>query len=399
MVSGRPVSAPIGTNITSKTISTSSKRTSGATPLLDAAQGRIARLVLAISSFGVEAFADSCQSVLTHLPRDVRIDILVSPRAKARVAEWVEAAGRTTDTHLVQAPEDLDFSLWMQDVFAVTAGTPHLLLPATFSRYDDLAAVKHLAKELALPVTEKDLAFEGGNMLVCGDLLLIGANRLGPAPLPSKDLAKQLDGDRRAVVLGCSDPLPSQQKAPFDLDGEQWTSIQHHLEREGRVQPLFHIDLFIAPAGTTPGGRPRFLVGCPRLGAKLLDHPILDHALAPAFDEIAGQLKAAGAEVIRNPLPLIWMDEPEKRHRTWFHLPANNVLVEDCGRGRSRVFLPCFAQDHWQELERIDAANAAIWEDLGFEVISIPDLLPLAENRGALHCMCKVIARNPAPTA
>ena len=125
----------------------------------------------------------------------------------------------------------------------------------------------------------------------------------------------------------------------------------------------------------------------------MLGHPLWPGALADAFDQIADQLADEGAEVIRNPMPLIWKDNEEEKHRTWYHLPVNNVLVEETGDQGKTVWLPCFGGDAWPELQAVDDTNAAIWALMGYSVVRIPGLRGLAENLGALHCMAKVVER------
>lgn len=351
---------------------------------------------MAVSAFGARTFESCCLSVLTSLPEDAQLDILVSPDAKTQVQGWIDIAGRAERTKIVSAPDDLDFSLWVQDVFAIRAGTPRLILPPRFDRYNDLKAAEFLADATGLATERLAYPFEGGNILACDDWLLIGGDGLDHANIDAATFSAALDPHRRPIVLECAEALPPEQTRPILGQREGWTETLYHCEFLGRRQPLFHIDLFVAPGGRNGSGQPRFLVGCPQLGGELLDQEVPDHALVSAFDEIAQQLVIAGAEVLRNPMPLIWVDDVDKRHRTWFHVPVNNVLVEDCGPAGRGVLLPCFGQDHWSELEIVDSANRQIWENLGFTVRPIPGLLALAENRGALHCMCKVIKRLPA---
>ncbi len=366
-------------------------------PLLDSARGRIKRILMTVSSFGVEAFGACCENVLASLPADARVDILVSPDATGPVEAWIARAGRQRNTHIITAPEDLDFSLWVQDLFAIRAGAPRLIMPERFDRYSDFKAAEYLADAVGLPTERQHFQFEGGNMLACDDWLLIGGDSLEPSNVDVATFQAGLDPHREAVVLACAESLPAEHTRPIaGHQHEGWTETLYHCEFLGRRQPLFHIDLFVAPAGRNGDGQPQFLVGCPRMGADILGHELPGHALATAFDEIAIQLEAAGAAVLRNPMPLIWVDDIDKRHRTWFHLPVNNVLVEDCGPAGRHVMLPCFGQDHWAELRLVDDANRALWERLGFQVKPIHDLLALAENRGALHCMCQVIERLPA---
>lgn len=363
--------------------------------LVDSAAGRMTRILLALPAFAVEHFGPPVRAVVTALPEDAALDILVSRSAADTVAEWLR--GRAGRVNLVLAQDDLDYSHWVQDaLLAATAadGTPRLLLSRRFERYQDAEAARRLAAGAGIPLTESDLAFEGGNVLPCGERLLLGADTAHQNGGDVSTLTSTLDGAREPLVLGCDGPVPVEQTRAAAHPGEGWTETLHYRVSDTSHQPLFHIDLMVTPAGEAEDARPCFLVGCPRLGAQALGHPLLDHANAGAFDDLAEALGRAGVRVVRNPQPLVWMDDVDERHRTWFHLPVNNVLVEDRGAGRRRVWLPCFGQDHWSELAVVDDANAAVWEDLGFDVQRVPGLLMLAENRGALRCMCKVMARN-----
>lgn len=243
------------------------------------------------------------------------------------------------------------------------------------------------------PISETKHYFEGGNIIAAGNWLLIGADIVTQTSCDPAKLARLIDPTRQPVVLSTKTPVEPEVTEPTDRPAPGWThTLRWKLGQVSR-QPMFHIDLFVAPAGTADDGSPRFLVGCPRQAAEIIGHPLWPHAMADQFDEIATQLTDAGADVIRNPLPLIWKDHLENRHRTWFHLPVNNVLVEDLGPGGRTVWLPGFASPAWSELAEIDNQNAAIWSMLGYSVIRIPGMMPLAENLGSLRCMAKVIAR------
>ena len=361
--------------------------------LLDSTEGSIRRVLLSVSNYGANTFGPALQQVLASLPRAARLDILVAPQALDRVSNWLKQSGPGEIACLVEAPDELAFSLWTQDLFLAYEDA-RLELPLHFQRYQDLSAAKHLASGAGLEISSSSIYFEGGNVIPAGDWLLIGKDLVAQNHGDALALARQIDPTRKPVLLGSDMRGAQETRRPTGRPARGWTETIHWRMPEGSAQPLFHLDLFIAPAGRADDGAPQFLVGCPRRGAELLGHDVMPHALADAFDDIARQLAEQGANVIRNPLPLIWKDNPKKRERFWFHLPTNNVLTEEDDKAAKTVWLPCFASKAWPELQSIDDTNAAIWALLGYSVTRIPGLMSLAENLGALHCMAKVIERS-----
>jgi hypothetical protein len=61
--------------------------------------------------------------------------------------------------------------------------------------------------------------------------------------------------------------------------------------------------------------------------ACILGRPPLPQALSEIFDDVARELETHGFEVIRNPLPLTYVDDPEARQRFWYFATSNNCLV------------------------------------------------------------------------
>jgi hypothetical protein len=152
--------------------------------------------------------------------------------------------------------------------------------------------------------------------------------------------------------------------------------------------------MFISLAGRRDG-RYRILVGDPREAAELTGEPLQPHAMAPVFDNIAAALAAQGFEVVRNPLPLVYVDDPLERVRTWYFATSNNALVHTPMDGPSVVILPTYAHGPFGHLSATDERNARIWESLGFEVRLLADFHPFAANLGAVHCIKKYLARSP----
>jgi hypothetical protein len=184
--------------------------------------------------------------------------------------------------------------------------------------------------------------------------------------------------------------VPQYQVRPVIVNGEQWQEEVYL--GTGIAQPIFHIDMFLALAGRAPNGKYRLLVGSPSLADSILGRTTVEHSMSIIFNSIASNLAATGFEVIRNPLPLTYVDDTVNRVRTWYFASSNNCLVQIDGAS-STVWLPTYGHGPWSELASTDDANASIWEGLGFEVKRLADFHPFAQNLGAVHCIKKYLER------
>lgn len=161
----------------------------------------------------------------------------------------------------------------------------------------------------------------------------------------------------------------------------------------GTRQPLFHLDMFITLAGRGEGGRYRLLVGDPREAARISRTPLRPQAMAEVFDDIARQLAEQGFDVHRNPLPLVYADDEQRRLRRWYFATSNNALVHRPKDGAATVFLPTYGHGAFPELEATDAANENLWRSLGYDVVRLGDFHAFAVNLGAVHCIKKYLDR------
>jgi hypothetical protein len=204
------------------------------------------------------------------------------------------------------------------------------------------------------------------------------------------------DPGRLSVGVACA-PLERRGPTRFEMTPGDLTwreDIDRSIAADGSRQPVFHIDMFMTLAGAAPDGTQRILLGDPVWASELIGLPLPDGFPVRAFDQIEFGLRLRGYEVLRNPLPFVYFDDPDAKLREWFYASANNCWVE-CMQPASgcRVFLPEYGFGPWAELQATDDANAAIWEGLGFEVVRGGDFLPLADQLGSLNCVSRILDR------
>lgn len=386
--------------------------------IVSSAHGALKEILLTYPPYagGDLSLEHTYADLLRLLPATCRLTILCHPAVADdldRIIERERPADRPT---VIPAPDYLSFTVWAEDGYVAVAdvGTDpprtFLVEPFSFPRYGDGLIAELVAEATDVQSTQVPLYFQGGNVLSGDDFILIGADYLtntldtwrqydpvvgGQGPLAQQvaDLfVRSFGAGHELHFVGLRRPIPGDLLAPrpFRQDGEDWTEDVG--AGAGSLQPIFHIDMFLSMAGRAPDGRYRVLVGSPQAAAAILGQPVPDHALAPAFDEIARRLGGLGFDVIRTPLPRVYVDYPGDRLRQWYFATSNNCLVEITDDSQ-RVWLPTYGHGPWEALAATDRANREIWEGLGFEVVALGDYHPFAQNLGALHCIKKYLAR------
>jgi len=373
--------------------------------LVASAGGTVTRMMLTVPAYAVGSppLAAAYRDLLAKLPAQTSYLVLAHESVADTVRGWSDRID------VVAAPEHLRFSVWAEDGYAavVDGGTTYLVEPFSFPRYGDSLTADLLANaDPALERTQAPLYFQGGNILIGDDFFLIGADYpvntlryvgavLAPGPderpadLVRRLYGEYLDPDRRLIYVGSTLPVPEQHIGRITIDGAQWTEILYAGNSPGTLQPIFHIDMFITLAGRGADGRYRLLVGDPRAAADILGIQMPAHAMSQVFDDIAQGLRRQGFDVLRNPLPLAYADDLDRKERSWYFATANNALVSD-----GVVYLPTYGHGSWPELAATDQANGQIWTELGFQVVYLTDYHPFAENLGAVHCIKKYLSRS-----
>lgn len=202
---------------------------------------------------------------------------------------------------------------------------------------------------------------------------------------------KSFDAHRQIRYVGTQLPVPQLEQRKITINAEEWT--EEIYLGTGNKQPIFHIDMFISLAGRDASGKYRLLVGSPADADRILGRSPVVHAMAEIFDDIAKNLQNMGFDVIRNPLPITYIDDNENKIRTWYFATANNCLVQIDRRHGNHVWLPTYGHGDWADLALIDAENKRIWEKLGFVVHQLADFHPFAQNLGSIHCIKKYLER------
>ncbi len=362
--------------------------------------------------------AAAFQGLLGSLPAATRLVVLVQASAKSVVEAWLKAAGKE-QAELNTFEDTLNISIWAEDAFVVAkdtvTGATFFVEPYSFPRYADGLIGDFVANFTDLRDTRAPLYFQGGNTLIGDDFFFIGADYPArslqyisshvltpPVGVSAKEFVKSaykdyLDKNRKIIYVGSRVPVPQETTRKFNVSGEEWTETLYAGNAQGTTQPLFHIDMFITLVGRGDAGKYKVLVGDPKMAFKTLGRPAPLHAMVSVFDDIASGLADQGFDVVRNPLPLVYMDDPQNKERRWYFATSNNALVQN--GPKKEVWLPTYGYGDWTELKKTDDENATIWEELGFAVHRLPDFHPFAENLGAVHCIKKYLARSQPATS
>lgn len=380
--------------------------------LVSSVFGGIERVLFTIPQYALQQdYRQAYEHLFASLPAATRFVILCSGRRNHRVAveNLLDEAGVKSRAEIVETNYPINFSIWAEDAYVVVQddgqGAPTLVEPANFTRYDDGFIADIVSAQSDVGVHSVPLYYQGGNVLIGDDYWLIGsdypakATKLGllqpNAGESDRDAAirrygEELDSSRRMIILGTRAPVPQAVTRQIDIGGDPWTELLYY--GTGLHQPLFHIDMFVTLAGRDDEGKPIALVGDPQMAANILGESTSSLMMIPYYDDIANRLTSEGFSVVRNPLPLTYVDDREEATRLWYFATANNALVEITDSSK-RVWLPSYGYGTQQHLQATDNKNKRIWEDLGFTVTMLKDFNPFASNLGAVHCICKYLQR------
>jgi hypothetical protein len=408
--------------------------------LVSSGEGSIKSMLLTIPAGNTDGeFAAIYEALLQTLPAGVKFVCLVNTASRSAVEAWLQTYGRATSADVVEAPDHVGFSLWAQDAYAVSttsANETFFVEPLSFLRYADAVISDYITTATTLRNFQTPLYFQGGNILIGDDFWLIGVdyptktlqyveNAILPNPgetpeqLVRRLFSDYLDVQRTLHYVGSTVPVPSEDIVLAKEGGRYFVDLVYQGNHEGTAQPLFHIDMFLTPAGRGPSGRYRLLVGDPSLGPAAPSPSATGYNMQRVYDAIAKSLETR-FEILRNPLPLTFHSEKipvsalnqpqdpdlyaiyeeltnaglsEVDLRSWYFATANNALVQNDPADR-RVWLPTYGHGAtYTYLQASDKVNRQLWESLGYRVTELPSFHRLARGLGAVHCIQKYLAR------
>lgn len=329
-------------------------------------------------------------------------------------------------------------SFWVQDHLIPLQGESGKVILSQKENIDKRRS--SIAKCLSMLPSENQVEFSfdsiyhsmiaGGNILFLGDYTLVGKSC-------------QLNAERTTIdnKYNFLDEDIFKEKLSFQLGVEQnkiiiigdaterineGKEIFGWLSRGQLIQPAYHIDLFITPAGKIKVAdengfeveKNLVLVG------EIIDEHLTEE-INPEIrkqlnwnkeqlDKVCNKLIEAGIEVKRIPLPITYVHQNEGGvwKRIWLLASYNNCIVqyEESETGRY-VLVPKYSGDFsheytgfkygrqkvfggdWSDLKPYEKSIRKLWESLGFRVIFLTNFLPLLSIRGAVHCITKVLSR------
>jgi len=386
--------------------------------LVSSAHGKLKKIFFTLPFYVLEGgdnpLWDIYADIFLKLPKHTEVYVMVQKCCLEFLKDWTKQNNFADNFKYIIVPDYLNFTIWAEDAYAIVedkdTGEKHFIEPHSFPRWEDGLIASYASKQLNYKRSQIPLYFEGGNILVGDNFFMMGADypvislkyikelfthESGEehADFITKLYNKYLDKERELIFIGSTLPVPSRSENSFEMNGEKWTEFYYRKNERGTVQPIFHIDMFISLAGRSKDGKYRLLVGDPRLASELIDEPVISYAMSELFDNIADNFVRIGFEVIRNPLPLIYLDDEKHKERSWHFASANNVMLEIIDDDNKTVWLPTYGFGNWKELKKTDEYNKNIWEELGFKVILLGDFHPFAENSGSLHCIKKYLER------
>lgn len=354
------------------------------------------------------------EDIFQKLPDYTELLLVVQQESLGFIQEWAKEKQIQQRVHTINMPNYIDITVWAEDPYVIAndseTGDVYFMEPHSFPRWEDGFIAFIASQELGFKRVKLPIYFEGGNILIGDNFFLIGADyplktlhhttklikpedNESESELITKLYKEHLDKTRELIYVGSTLPVPSNSTSKIEINGEEWEEIFFQNNEGGTIQPIFHIDMFITLAGRSENGKYRVLVGDPKLAAEILELDILKYGMPELFEDVAQGLINNGFEVIKIPLPVVYIDEPEKKERRWYFTSYNNCIVEIIDGTNKTIWLPSYGYGNWQILKKTDDYAKKVFEDLGFKVIPLTDYHPLAENSGSLHCIKKYIER------
>lgn len=282
---------------------------------------------------------------------------------------------------------------------------------------------------------ENILEFDGGNILVGDHFVLVGGDiKAENSDVDCSLFTNTLFGEKHIYFLEGAPPKHHYLEGALETSDKfrnilATESVNEDIGIEGRVQPIYHLDLFISLAGRIKDEKSPYqlVIGHPVVGIhehKLLKLPYdirgiiyeqvykMEYSISQLIHQINKIRDENGVPkftITRIPLPLTYHDDPKKMIRRWYWASYNNCIVEIDEKANSRrVWLPCYLSNYdnykiddensygaWRDdLKHHQSKAEQIWRALNFDVTFIEaDFHLYAQKNGSLACLVNCIER------
>lgn len=355
---------------------------------------------------------------------------------------------------------DSELSIWSQDHFYPLRATinAHPQIYGMVGNIDSnfFFALERVAKHMDdtyvhphFKLKQTGLPFEGGNILVGEDFMLVGINDYYEGV---EEVYKKWFGRNTIIFVETPISPPKQRTYPKKNTNRMMSSNilpAFPAKFYDRFQPLFHLDLFLTLAGYNATKTSyTIVVGHPELGVEDVQEIEPDFYLflnkwltqmQASISSCVEHLKVSfknqlnvKLEIVSVPLVLTYNDiiTSSKRVREWFWTTYNNCLVEYIPTplpASKKVWLPSYGHPKtsdyshkvmdeevarpvraittgiikygdWSFLGKYDKISKQVWKSLGFEVCLLQqNYLPFARQHGSLNCFTNCLDRAPSP--
>lgn len=359
----------------------------------------------------------------------------VAPKEQRKFSNWASDLYRAA---LYKKGSENEYSLFLvepslihvaneDDQHVVNWILPHLEEhPSSSHSTLDLLGHKEVAKKLK---------FDGGNMLVGDDFVLLGGDiKRANKGKNNDDLFKKLlFGNKEPIFLEGTPPKPRDRKLYTTSDGIR--NEPAIIEFRGKEQPIFHIDLFITLGGRLNKDQYQLVIGQPVVGLSSLSKiPIdlagviyeqvykMEYSISLVIKQLNSLTNKNGTskfKIHRIPLPLTYysiFDSEKREIRKWYWASYNNCLVEIDEKPpyTKSVWLPSYAKDYrnyqktnhekgeitygnWKKgLKTYEEEVENFWKnDLGFDNVTLikADFNMYIRKKGSLACLLNCIER------
>ena len=271
--------------------------------------------------------------------------------------------------------------------------------------------------------------FEGGNILVGKDFILIGANTIywndkywvNQTALTQR--LKEWFGNKELVFISSKRIEHSTENNPNIDFNQTILNIKNQYRTYDSDQAINHIDIFITLGGKDQEtGKDILVIGEP---CKSFDYPsdlnmelqkYIDQIIAKtttSIENIILNLKEAAIDFIikRIPLPLVYHDHLDERN--WLWASYNNAILESSADGNhsKKIWLPSYGQQsdysscsragiacgNWtQTMKPFDESVSNFWKFvMKFDKVTLlkKDYHPFIDSSGSLHCITNHLKR------